>query len=373
MKKYAFRIATFCLILVSLLIAAFAAGDASDPLISLSFLNGSYSTTVEGKIDERLNASDQTLLGSVSQPPESSGSNQPSVSGNCAESWAETRLKYGDTLSGNAGLNVLPLAGSVRVSFPAGAVVDVTTGQTVASGTQLITDHRYMVAEDTAASFTVTSKTAVVDYMGYYAFSLSSAVDYNAMASALKTMHLFKGSFTGYGSGYDLEFVPTRLQSLIMFLRVLGEEEAALQYTGTTPFTDIHAGTDAAKYVGYAYEKGYTNGYTETLWKPAQPVNVYQYTEFMLRALKYSSTANTNLADTLERAVSSGVLTSGEAAALKGSTFLRADLVYISYYALDATVSGSSGTLRDVLIAKGVFSAAESRSAKALVPGKRIV
>ena len=78
------------------------------------------------------------------------------------------------------------------------------------------------------------------------------------MAAALKELNLFKGSFTGYGQGYDLELVPTRLQALIMFIRVLGEEDEAMAWTGTTPFTDISKGSDAEKYVGYAYEKGYS-------------------------------------------------------------------------------------------------------------------
>ena len=46
------------------------------------------------------------------------------------------------------------------------------------------------------ATFTVTAKTAVVDHQGG-TFMYSGATDYNAMAAALKTMHLFKGSFTG--------------------------------------------------------------------------------------------------------------------------------------------------------------------------------
>ena len=156
------------------------------------------------------------------------------------------------------------------------------------------------------------------------------------MASALKTLHLFQGSLTGYGQGYDLEAAPTRLQALIMFIRVLGEEEQALAWSGTTPFTDIQPGSQAERYVGYAYSKGYTNGYSATQFKPAGAVNAYQYTEFVLRAMGYSSASNTNLSDTLERAVSCGVLTAGESAMLQSDPFLRAELVYISYYALDA-------------------------------------
>ena len=193
------------------------------------------------------------------------------------------------------------------------------------------------------------------------------------MASALKTMHLFRGSFTGFGQGFDLEMAPTRIQALIMFLRVLGEEDAALAYTGPAlPFTDIQPGSNSAKYVGYAYAKGYTNGYTATLWRPNQTVSLNQYTEFLLRALGYSSVTNTDLSDTLDRAVSAGLINSKESAALAKVTFLRSELVYLSFRSLDATVSGTMDTLSDTLIAKGVFTSAEAREGRALVSARRL-
>lgn len=346
-------------------------GDASDPLISLSYLNGTYASTVDARVDEKLNASDQALLAAADRKL-SGSAGAGAVSSALADTWTEQRLKERDMLSGSTGLNVMVLAGSLQATFSSGSLVDVSAGTAVPSGTVLTANHRYLVAEDTAAVFTVTSKTAVVDYQGYYALSLSDAVDYNAMAAALKTLHLFKGSFTGYGQGFDLEQAPTRLQALIMFIRVLGEEDSALAYTGSVPFTDLAPGTDAAKYVGYAYERGYTNGYTATEWRPAQPVNVYQYTEFMLRALGYSSTANTDLSTTLARAQSSGLLTAGEAAAFGSTAFLRAQLVYISYYALDTAVSGTGLTLGDTLMEKGVYTFAEDLDARALVSGPRI-
>ena len=192
------------------------------------------------------------------------------------------------------------------------------------------------------------------------------------MASALKTLHLFKGTFTGYGEGFDLEAAPTRLQALIMFIRVLGEEDQALAWSGTTPFRDIQPGSQAEQYVGYAYEKGYTNGYTATSFKPAGAVNAYQYTEFVLRAMGYSSADNTNLSGTLDHAVISGVLTNREAAALKTETFLRAQLVYISYYALDAQLPEDDWTLADTLMDLGVFTSGEWRQALKLVTTSRL-
>ena len=346
------------------MVALAAGGGASDPLVSLSYLLGTFSKQVEEEVERRLDDSDEAIL--------EKAAGGEGISGATTAVWAETRLKQGDVLQGSTGTNALLLAGSGQVIYDQGTVIDVTTGTEVASGSNMALNHRYMVAEETSAIFIITSKTAVLDYQGGYEFVYSDTVDYNAMASALKALNLFKGSFTGYGEGFDLELSPTRLQALIMFIRVLGEEEQALAWTGTTPFTDISKGSQAEKYVGYAYEKGYTNGYSATQFKPGNAVNAYQYTEFVLRAMGYSSAANTNLADTLDRAVAAGVLTSGEASVLQIAKFLRADLVYVSYYALEADLPDGQWSLAEVLMEKGVFGKQDWRDAKALVSSRRM-
>ncbi|BAK99360.1 putative surface layer protein [Oscillibacter valericigenes Sjm18-20] len=333
--------------------AAATGGSSDDPLISLSYLNGTFTNTVQQRIAAL----------------RSGASASAAVS---ADVWTETRLKSGDVLSGSTGTCVLPLAGGMTISFSSGTVVDATSGSEVPSGSALAVRHRYLVAEDTVADFTVSGKTAVLDYQGPYSLSYSSATDYNAVAEALKTIHLFRGSLTGYGSGFDLEVSPTRLQALIMFIRLLGVEDEALAYTGTTPFTDIQSGSEPARYVGYAYSKGYTNGYTKTTFRPSQKVNAYQYVEFVLRALGYSSTGTTDLTGTLDRAVSCGVLTVSEKTVLARDSFLRADLVYVSWYALDAQVSGAGQTLRQTLLSRGIFTENENSSAAGLISGSRI-
>ena len=360
-KKLALLIPA-CMILA---VAVFAAGGgASDPLVSLSYLLDPFRKELVETVDVKLDESDEEILERI----ESEGTVVQSVS-----TWAETRLKQGDILAGSTGTNALLLAGHGQIVYDTGAVIDVTTGEEVVSGSSMVINHRYMVAEDTAAMFLITSRTAVLDYLGSYEFVYAdNTVDYNAMAAALKELNLFKGSFTGYGEGFDLELAPTRLQALIMFIRVLGEEEEALAWTGTTPFTDISKGSDAEKYVGYAYEKGYTNGYTATQFKPGNAVNAYQYTEFVLRAMGYSSVANTNLADTLIRAEKAGLLTSGEAARLQVEKFLRADLVYISYYALDTELADGEQTLAEKLMDQDVFAKRDWRDAGELVTSRRL-
>lgn len=360
MKKTAV-VLSLCLLL-SMVVWAAAAGGPDDPLVSLSYLKGTFTDKIEQTTSKKLDASDAMIL----------SGQKPEEGVNGTASWTEMRMKQNDALQGSTGTSVMVLAGRVQVSYYRGAVVDVTTGAVLPTGASLEQNHRYLVAEETSALFMVTSKTAVVDYQGTYEIQKSDCVDYNAMAGALKTLHLFRGSFTGYGQGFDLEKAPTRLQAIIMFIRVLGEEEQALAWTGTTPFQDLEKGSQAEKYVGYAYEHGYTNGYSATTFQPAGAVNAYQYTEFVLRAMGYSSAANTNLADTFVRAQQAGLLTAGESAMLQRDPFLRADLVYISYYALDATVAETGVTLGNTLAERGVFTYRELRAAQELVTSSRI-
>ena len=103
---------------------AFAAGDAGDPL--------DFTQTVERTVDKALDASDEELRTRLENGTVS----------DAAATWQEVRLKEGDTLQGVTGTNVLPLAGSISVSYSTGTVVDATTGSVVPSGTLLSPDHR---------------------------------------------------------------------------------------------------------------------------------------------------------------------------------------------------------------------------------------
>lgn len=346
-------------------------GSGNDPIISLSYLEGLFSDSIDEQITEKEKAAEQSMKNEAERQLSLLSSRSPSDM-NCATTWEETRLKEGDTLIGTTGTNALLLAGSGQITDISGTVVDVTTGQELGKSTPMLCNHRYMVGEDSTALFQIDGKTAVLDYQGYYDFSYSDTVDYNAIATALKTLHLFKGSYTGYGQGFDLEVPPTRIQALIMFIRVLGEEDAALASPNSTPFTDIYPGSLSEKYVSYAYEKGYTNGYTTTLFKPNQTITATQYMEFLLRALGYSSTSNTDLSSTLINGYRNDVITDSELSILQTDPFLRAELVYLSYYGLDADMAGTHLSLRNVLMDKGVFTQAESSAADGLILSERI-
>lgn len=364
-----FILAIVCTLLIGSALAA--GGDADDPLISLSFLNKTFTASVDKSASEALDRSDRTLYdGAEAQWKKILAAAEASVGTDYTAVFKESRLKQDDILSGPTGLQIVLLAGSMKVEFSSGAVVDVTTGKEITSGSALSANHRYLVAEDTAALFSVISKTAVADYCGTYSLTRSAKVDYNAMAEALKAVHLFRGSDTGYGQGFDLERTPTRTEALVMLIRLLGEEDAALAYTGTHPFRDVAPW--AAPYVAYAYEMGYSNGVSSDQFGSTMSASVQMYTEFILRALGYSSTAQTNISDALIRAESCGAITAGECTVFGSGAFLRADVVYLSYYALDVPISGSAQTLGDKLAQRGVFTPAQLIQSRALVTSARL-
>ena len=171
--------------------------------------------------------------------------------------------------------------------------------------------------------------------------------DAEAKAGALKSLGLFKGVSD---TDFDLNREPTRVEALVMLIRTLGEENAALSGTHTHPFTDVPAWANA--YVGYAWEHGLTKGVSATEFGSGN-ASAAMYVTFMLRALGYSDGEGDFAWDNpFALARESGILDDG----VDLTRFLRADVVEVSYAALNAAMKGSKTTLADMLIGKGVFT-----------------
>lgn len=374
MKHRRFLIAAALVIALAVGFAAAAGGDAGDPLVSLDYLTRVFAPAAERAAQEKLDAAGEAVYSAAeAQWRAAVGAAEAGAGMERAASWTEAPLKRGDVLSTRTGSQVLLLAGEASVQYGSGAVVDATDGTVLQSGDALQQRHRYLVAEDTAAQFTIASRTAVLDYCGDYYFSLSGTTpDYNAMASALKALHLFRGTGSGVGGGFELETTPTRIQTLVMLIRLLGEEDAALARTGVSPFDDVPADYWGAPYVAYAVEKGYTNGVGGNRFAPNMAASSPMYMEFVLRALGYSSTAQTDVRTAPSRARDALVITSGEKTALETFDFLRADVVYLSWYALDVPMAQSGEALRLKLEGMGVFTADDYRAARALVASARL-
>lgn len=372
MKKTLTAASAF-LILVLCLGAAFAAGgDAGDPLISLSYLEGLFRTDADSAVDFALDSSDEAMRDHAQELLDEMSEAALAAAGeNFADTAQQITLNEHDTLSGSTGLSVTAHAGEIMANITLGTVIDATDGCEVASGTILSANHLYIVAENSSADFISLTPTAILSYQGNFSHIPSeTSVDYYGVSLALRELGLFRGSGSGIGDGFDLHLAPTRAEALVMFIRILGEENAALSCTYEHPFTDVPEWLD--RYAAWAWHQGYSNGVGNNLFGTAMTVSAVEYQEFILRALGYSIAGVDNYLTSLERALEYGALTDAEYFLLKDSTFLRAHVAYLSYYNLDTLVSGTYMTLAQQLQQKGVFTFQQLIQARTYISSSRL-
>ena len=173
------------------------------------------------------------------------------------------------------------------------------------------------------------------------------------LACSLKALGLFKGVSD---TDFALDRAPTRAEALVMLLRLLGEENAALTEENTHPFTDVAACAWAEPYIAYAYAHGITSGVDETAFGGTDPAGAETYLTFVLRALGYTEGVDGDftwqspyrLARTLKLLP----------VQVRTYDFLRADIVSVSYAALNAPCKDGGQTLGDTLVQKGVLTKA---------------
>ena len=187
-----------------------------------------------------------------------------------------------------------------------------------------------------------------------------SSPESTARADQLASLGLFQGT----SEGYQLDRTPTRMQGLVMLIRLLGLEKEALAYTAPGPFTDLTWGRE---YAAYAYAQGLTQGTTPTTFSPNVFLNAKSYVTFLLRALGYDDSAGDFTWDSvLSFAEERGLLSAGTAGQLASVTLNRGDMVDLSYAALTCALKDGGQTLAEKLSAAGVFTEAQGRAAGVL-------
>jgi len=175
------------------------------------------------------------------------------------------------------------------------------------------------------------------------------AADAQTKAESLKVLGLFNGT----DKGFELERVPTRMEAIIMLIRMTGKENDALYSEWENPFTDAPTWENAAQYLGYAYENGLTTGVSEGKFDPDSTASAQMYITFMLRALGYADTSDATVWDNWEAlAKDAKVLPSG----VNTADFTRGDAVLVSYAALSASMANDDATLAETLLALGTFN-----------------
>jgi hypothetical protein len=167
------------------------------------------------------------------------------------------------------------------------------------------------------------------------------------LAVSLKEMGLFKGVSD---TDFDLNREPTRVEALVMLVRLLDGEKTALAGDWEHPFTDVPSWAD--KYVGYAYENGLTNGTSATTFGEGD-ASASMYITFVLRALGYSDANGEDFTwdDPFTLAEEIGIIPD----CVDLDNFWRADIVSVSYAALAAEVKDG-----DTILAKKLWGSSTS-------------
>ena len=107
-------------------------GTQSDPLVTVSYLTDTLEPSIMGDFDNHLAAAMEQLEFAFEQ--EMAGA---------AGVFEVVSLSSGQTLSGNAGCEILFRSGSASA---VGALLDVSAGASVSSGTSLTANHLYMTS-----------------------------------------------------------------------------------------------------------------------------------------------------------------------------------------------------------------------------------
>ncbi len=160
-------------------------------------------------------------------------------------------------------------------------------------------------------------------------------------AEALNTLGLLKGT----DRGLELEKSMTRLEALIMTIRLTGNEWTAVYGEWSHPFTDAPTWEKAAEYIGYGYEKGLIAGISATELAPNTPASAQMFATLLLRALGYTDGEKTVWDNWTALLADAGL-----AVPDNSKPFLRGDMADLCWAALDVQVKGTDKTLAQTLV-----------------------
>ena len=197
----------------------------------------------------------------------------------------------------------------------------------------------------------------------------AATADEEKKANALYELKLFRGVSTTTVD-FALDKSLNRAEGIVMLIRMLGVENEALNGSWTHPFTDLTKTNSAwaDKYIGYAYEKGLTNGTGKTTFSGGDALTDQQFATMCLRSLGYTdsgASAEFQWNDSTSFAAKKGILASGT----KIMAFDRGNAVIMIWSFVNANLKNSSTKLADRLIANGVFTKADFTQATKIADG----
>lgn len=294
MKRYTGTLIALLVCVAVMLGVAVAAGLApGDSLITKSYLDQTYipnaveqgTQQAKSDLDETYAQVEQTLDALAEEYLSMAGAGQGG-----GYSWNYQRRTYNayDQINLETGAGVLMEAGRVRVSHE-GVLVDVTTGESVSSGTVLVAGHRYLVAEDTQAQLSVESDAARLALEGVFHSADSGQettpftdiyVDdwYRDAVGKAYRMGLFAG--TGDGTLFAPRLKLDRAMMMTVLFHLAGDPDEE-RFSVTKTFPDVKRGEWYESYVCWAGEKGISAGYGDGTFQPLKTLTRREVVQFL--------------------------------------------------------------------------------------------
>ncbi len=281
-------------------VALAAAGGADDPLVSLSYLLGTFrdglldraGTAAGSGLQTALKGADTRLkaLESAALPAGAEGA-----------TFAPVSLERGARLELPALSVFMPTAGSARLSLRSGERIDLSAGTTVADGSLLTAYHRYLAAEN--ASALIKAEGGALSGMAEGPYSLLEP-------EPMTIEELFPDLRGHWGASYvntlyrrqivngvaEGVFSPNGTVTRAMLVTILGRVDGVQpENWGSPAFSDVNASAWYGPYVAWAESRGIVLGYEDGTFRPNAPVTREQMALIFMR---YASSREIVLGET---------------------------------------------------------------------------
>lgn len=136
-----FALLTLCTVLATTAALGAEAGSAQDPLVTLSYLNDTFLSTILARVDEKIAARNAQLGYAAPETPPGT-----TPIGTSASSFTVVTLSNGQTLTGDIGCEVMLRVGSaVCVSSSNPGLIDESSAAVLNNGGALAQNHLYMM------------------------------------------------------------------------------------------------------------------------------------------------------------------------------------------------------------------------------------
>ena len=290
MKKRIFSLLLALAVLAAGAVSALASSNADKTVVTLSYLNGTYSSQLRQQFTSLLSPLDSAYAAAVKRLNDKTGTQSGNRSWTTSAAFVPLYPLAGESDTLSAGSGLLWQSGQGSASA---ALVDVTSGEELAAGQALTTGHRYLAEVDTIV---IASSASACSAEGQW---VSTATGTAPRVSPFKDVRegdwyydavlyaVDRGLFNGTSA---TTFEPNATMNRAMLVTVLHRMAGRPSASGSNPFTDVNAAEWYGPAVLWANQAGIVTGTSATTFDPNGTVTREQIAVMLYRYASYLGT-----------------------------------------------------------------------------------